>query len=709
MTEELERLYLRDVAVMIDALRHTVTALFSEKRHGTEAMLRPAVDSSGLVDKAFRYAHSIKSQADAVGRAGVAEAAHATEDLLSKARSEGVGRISATELQSRVEALREAFRREPELVAQERMGDSAFSPDGPSGTGPSSGVTLGENRPAAVGPSGASAPRGGLAARAAALRGGGAPAAPDQSAAAPDQSAAALPPRVSVSTARQHLTSTVRARVAEAEQRGERAYILSVFLDSASAMPEMRFYLIQTNLERAVAVLRTWTVPPKEGAPTAGHGGDGSRRAAGDGSPSRAAAPAFHAVVTTNRGEEELRRLVSVDEVVRVDVDSIGSEQMMPFEWVGSGERPTPHTHLEAEGSAEEAAERALLAAGELGQVIAAARQVVRDMDSTRERDRDHLLGLLRSAGSFSSRISDDLDEELSTRFGEIARPVAERISEIAQKRGKRVQVQLLGSWTRVPRGLESTLGDVLLQLARNSLDHGIESPKRRSGLGKPPAGTIAFGAERSDRWISIWVDDDGRGIDEALVRKLRPDAPAGNGLLQLVAEPGFTTFEEGSTSSGRGVGLDVVTHTVKTLLLGELELTTTPDQGSRFTAKLPAGARALDVLIVSLGRRRLAVPRMLVDDVRALGPGDLTVAGRGERFVSVDGSYRPLCGTGLTEIPDGEAIGLIVNGTAGRAVLVAERVLAEERVLRYRKDPYQVYWQSLDRSVALLVPLHGC
>ncbi len=651
MTEELERLYLRDVGAMIEALHHTVTALCTEEPAQAGVPLRGAGSVPALLDKAFRYAHSIKSQADAVGRGGVAKAAHVTEDLLSTARTAGLDAVSGEEIRSRVADLRDAFRHEPEVV-----------------------------RTHAGGPR-----HGGLAARAAALRGVNA-ATPATS--VPDA-------RVAIAAAREQLTLSVRAKVAEAEQRGERAYIVSVFLDSTAAMPDMRIYLIQTNLERAVAVLRTWTVPG---------GGD-----SGSASEGAAEAPAFHAVVTTTQGEEELRRLVSVDEVSRVDVDAIGSEQMVPIEWGAGREEPQPRVYPEVPGSVADPAERALLSAEELGQVIASARRAVRDTGIEDPRDREHLLGLLRSAAGLTGRMSEDLDEELSIHFGEIARPVADRTSEIAAERGKRVDVHVRGSWTRLPRGLESTLGDILLQLARNSVDHGIEDAETRAQCGKGATGTIVFGAERNDHWISIWIDDDGRGIDEAAVRALHPDARAEAGLLELLAEPGFTTSSGGSSSSGRGVGLDVVLHTVETLLLGTLELSTTRNKGSRFTARLPAGARAIDVLIVSVGRRRLAVPRMLVDEVRTIRPGDVAVMQQGERFVSVGGSYRPLCSSGLRVVTGSEAVGLVVTGTAGRAVLLAERIVAEERVLRYRRSPYQVYSQFLDRNVALLIPLHGC
>jgi hypothetical protein len=116
-----------------------------------------------------------------------------------------------------------------------------------------------------------------------------------------------------------------------------------------------------------------------------------------------------------------------------------------------------------------------------------------------------------------------------------------------------------------------------------------------------------------------------------------------------------------------------------------------------------------VDVIVVALGNRRLAVPRLLVEDVRPIRARDSTVSEQGERFVAIDGAYCPVCASGLQSIPKAGAKAVVVSGTAGRAVLLGTGIISEERVLRYRNSPYQIYSQALDGTVALLIPTHGC
>jgi chemotaxis protein histidine kinase CheA len=373
-----------------------------------------------------------------------------------------------------------------------------------------------------------------------------------------------------------------------------------------------------------------------------------------------------------------------------------------------SGEASNDAGRGASDGAHDDATARAQLAASELTRLVASARRLSRDMSGGRQ-DREHLLAMLRSAASLSGRIQADLDVQLSTRFGEVADPVVHSVESMAASRGKEVEVQLLGAWTRVPRGLDSTLGDILVQLARNSLDHGIEAAEERTRSGKPAKGSITIGAEQGERWVSVWVDDDGRGIREDEIRGAGASRSADTPLLSILAQPGFTTVDGDRSSSGRGVGLDVVLHTVETLLLGKLSLQTKPGIGTRFTLRFPAGAQVVDVVVIGLGNRRLAVPRILVEDVRPIRARDFTVSEHGERFVAIDGAYCPVCAAGLQSIPHAGAKAVVVNGTAGRAVIVGTGIISEERVLRYRNSPYQIYSQALDGSVALLIPTNGC
>ncbi len=197
------------------------------------------------------------------------------------------------------------------------------------------------------------------------------------------------------------------------------------------------------------------------------------------------------------------------------------------------------------------------------------------------------------------------------SRFPKVARDVARTLK-------KEVNVQLIGEDTELDKNLVEALSDPLVHLVRNAIDHGIEAPDKRESIGKPRAGTLKLSAQQEGDHIVIIVADDGGGIDPDMLRtKAREkgliDADTAARLspteaLQLIFMAGFSTKEQATDISGRGVGMDVV-KTKLAELNGQVLIESTRGEGTRFVIRVPLTLAILPTLMVSAAGRPYALP----------------------------------------------------------------------------------------------------
>ncbi len=190
-------------------------------------------------------------------------------------------------------------------------------------------------------------------------------------------------------------------------------------------------------------------------------------------------------------------------------------------------------------------------------------------------------------------------------------------IRDLARQLEKRVAFVIEGGDIELDRSLLDDIGDPLLHLLRNAVDHGLETPEERVRSGKTPEGRILLRATREHNSVLILVRDDGRGIDrEAVVDKARRERFLGStstldsdeDLLALLGRPGFSTSREVTGVSGRGVGIDVVLTRFRQLG-GRVSLHTKPGAGTTFELRLPLTLAIVQALIVQVGPERYAVP----------------------------------------------------------------------------------------------------
>jgi two-component system, chemotaxis family, sensor kinase CheA len=266
-------------------------------------------------------------------------------------------------------------------------------------------------------------------------------------------------------------------------------------------------------------------------------------------------------------------------------------------------------------------------------------------------------------------------------------------VRDLSGKLGKDVELKLVGKDTELDRTVVELLGDPLVHLVRNSLDHGLEPPEDRAKAGKVKAGTLEISARHAGGNVVIEVRDDGRGIDpEKIGRRaverglISAEAAAsldGARAAELLFAPGFSTAEFTSDVSGRGVGMDAVRTTIRELG-GEVTLTSELGQGTTAQIRLPLTLAIMAALLVEAGGQPFAIPLDRVE--RTLRLADQTVrsvAGR-RMLVLRDGVLPVLDGAGaLGGVEDGAAEhAVIVRGQDRRLALVVTRLVGQRELV---------------------------
>jgi two-component system chemotaxis sensor kinase CheA len=222
---------------------------------------------------------------------------------------------------------------------------------------------------------------------------------------------------------------------------------------------------------------------------------------------------------------------------------------------------------------------------------------------------------------------------------------------QVAEKLGKRVEVEIIGAELELDRSILDRLGEPLLHLVRNAVDHGLESPEDRRAAGKPEVGKIRIEARRQKDSIVIDVSDDGPGIDlESVCRRaieadlihedLAADLPPAE-VVAFIFHPGLSTAEGISEVSGRGVGMDAVKATIESLG-GGVELRTEAGRGTTTTFFVPITAAVQRVLLVRIADERVAIPISKVERILEV-PESAIEEAAGDSFALVDDEPIPV------------------------------------------------------------------
>lgn len=216
--------------------------------------------------------------------------------------------------------------------------------------------------------------------------------------------------------------------------------------------------------------------------------------------------------------------------------------------------------------------------------------------------------------------------ENVFNRFPRVVRDLSKELK-------KQVNLIIEGAETELDRTIIDEIGDPLVHLIRNAMDHGIETPEERIKKGKPQEGTLKLKAYHDGNNVVIEVSDDGRGVDLEkvlekaqnlnLVDKVQGKKLKENEILNFLFEPGFSTKEKVTDISGRGVGLDVVKTKIESLG-GSVEVKTKKDEGTTFLIRLPLTLAIIQALMVELGKEKYAIPLSSIKEIVILQKEEL-------------------------------------------------------------------------------------
>ncbi len=323
-----------------------------------------------------------------------------------------------------------------------------------------------------------------------------------------------------------------------------------------------------------------------------------------------------------------------------------------------------------------------------------------------------------------SSAQSDALDERVHSAITQMERHVRElhervmairmlpvsylfnrfprMVRDTANKLGKRVNLVIEGEETELDRTLLEALADPLTHIIRNAIDHGIETPEERRAKGKPETGTILLSAYQAEGRIYIEVRDDGKGIDTERVRQkaiqlgwiTENDYPSQEQLFDFIFQPGFSTAQQVSDLSGRGVGMDVVRRNVE-ILGGTINIQSELGRGTRLVLRVPLTLAIMDGLGLSVGGEHYIVPLTTV--IEAFQSESLQRSALFDRheMVNIRGQFIPLVRLrqfvglppheehGLVVVleQDGQQIALMVDSIVGQQQVVLKSL--EENFVR--------------------------
>jgi two-component system chemotaxis sensor kinase CheA len=272
---------------------------------------------------------------------------------------------------------------------------------------------------------------------------------------------------------------------------------------------------------------------------------------------------------------------------------------------------------------------------------------------------------------------------------------------DLARQLGKDVELVLTGEETEIDKTMIEDLGDPLVHLIRNAVDHGVEDAAQRAAAGKSVKSLVHLGARQEGDHILITIVDDGKGMRPDVIRNkaiekglIGPDSASSlsdEESLALILLPGFSTKDEISSVSGRGVGMDVVKTNIEKLN-GSILITSEPGKGSTFTISLPLTLAILPVLLLRLCNQSFAVPLSLVREILSISPDELQQVS-GKATMVVRGEVLPvlplarLIGWDATETPE---VGVLMQVGTHSFILSADGFAGHDDVVIKSLDTFR-------------------
>ncbi|MBC7252865.1 MAG: chemotaxis protein CheA [Actinobacteria bacterium] len=481
------------------------------------------------------------------------------------------------------------------------------------------------------------------------------------------------------------------AESAERPSEGEREVRLRVTLDRDCALKSVRVFMIFKKLSRLGRI--TGSQPSMEDLED-----EKFERS-------------FEVSLLTAASEESLRReLMTIAEVSDVELLPSGMEV--------AAEAPEEKRHEAAEGGvpgADVGLERPAaplrtqsvrVNIARLDNLMNLIGELVINRTRLQEIASSYNIPELKEVLAQTARLTAELqDEVMKTRMvpvDHIFNRFPRMVRDLAKSRGKEIDFTMEGRDIELDRTILDEISDPLMHLLRNAVDHGVDSPEEREARGKPRRGSIRLAARRDRNYVSIEVSDDGQGIDERKVYEaavrlglVSPEEKKGlseEDMLRLLTTPGFSTAQEVSGVSGRGVGLDVVRSKVESLG-GILVMQTRKGEGTTFAMKLPLTLAIIQALLVKAGGETYAIPLGTVSETAVVSSHEIRYVSNQEVIFLRDETLPLLRLTRCLGLPDEDGRGtfpvVVVEVTPRTVAIAVDELLGQQEIVITSLDKF--------------------
>ena len=411
----------------------------------------------------------------------------------------------------------------------------------------------------------------------------------------------------------------------------------------------------------------------------------------------------WQVMVSTARRREELLAIVAwIDDTCAVAVEPVVAEALPEPDAVEAAPPAAVPARDAGGGSAAAAASSIRVGIDKIDALINMVGELVitqsmlGELDDDAPLDRGRLARLREGLGQLARNtraLQDSVMRLRSMPVGTLFNRFPRLVRELGERLGKEIALEISGPATELDKAVLEKLGDPLIHLVRNAIDHGIEPVADRVAAGKPPAGTIRLHAEHRGGDVIVEITDDGRGLDAARIvatarakALIAPDATLDErAAYQLVFLPGFSTAREVSDLSGRGVGMDVVRRHVLELG-GDIVLDSRPGRGTRVTLRLPLTLAIIDGQLVRLGDRQMVIPLLSITESVELDPARTACLGGTLDVYRLRDQLVPMLDlAALLELPRHAAqrrILVVVTVDDAPIGLLVDEVLAQQQVV---------------------------
>ncbi|WP_169704175.1 chemotaxis protein CheA [Candidatus Kuenenia stuttgartensis] len=325
---------------------------------------------------------------------------------------------------------------------------------------------------------------------------------------------------------------------------------------------------------------------------------------------------------------------------------------------------------------------------GELVIANALIKDLLENTNSTSNKNISHL----------GKIVKDIQDQVMSIRMVPIKstfQKMSRLVRDVSKKAGKKVKLEVSGEETELDKSVIESIGDPLVHILRNSVDHGIEPEEERIAAGKPALGHVYLDAFHKGGNIFIEIRDDGRGLrkDKLLKKAIEKGIMSENATLTeqqifgLIFAAGFSTAEKITDISGRGVGMDVVKKNIERLR-GKVEISSEEGKGTKISIKLPLTMAIIDGMIVQVGNQKYIVPMLSIEEsIRPKKDDISTIQQRGE-VINVRGNILPMVrlhqwyNVEPKKYAPWEAIILIVESEGQRCGILVDDLIGQQQIV---------------------------